>query len=220
MAHLRRHFHTADPTPETSGRVIHWAPMYDALSHLILRRSEAAIRSLAQVKPGDKVLDVGCGPGRLTLAAQGWVGPAGEAHGVDPSPEMIETARRNAAQAGLPVQFQKGVVEALPFPDATFDVVMSRLVVHHLPGDLKRRGLAEMRRVLKPGGVCLVVDFEPPTGFFLRHLTQHLLSPMMKVDVREYIPLLTEAGFAEVESGPTGSKFLSFARGRAPYGSR
>src|SRR5512136_310178 len=200
MAHLQRHFHASEGTPETSGSVIHWAPLYDALSHHILQGSEAAIRPLAQVKPGDKVLDVGCGPGRLTLAAQGWVGPAGEAHGVDPSPEMIEVARRNAAQAGLPTQFQKGVVEALPFPDATFDVVMSRLVVHHLPGDLKRRGLTEMRRVLKPGGVCLIVDFEPPTGLVLRRLVSLFIHPMMNVDARGYVPLLAEAGFAEVEA--------------------
>jgi ubiquinone/menaquinone biosynthesis C-methylase UbiE len=216
MAHSHQHSHASEPALETSGNVLHQAPLYDALSHLILRRSEASIRSLAQVKPGDKVLDVGCGPGRLTLAAQGWVGPAGEAHGIDPSPEMIAVARRNAARTGLPAQFQKGLVEALPFPDATFDVVMSRLVLHHLPGDLKRRGLAEMRRVLKPGGACLVVDFEPPTALALRLLTGHLLSPMAKVDVRDYVPLLVEAGFAEVETGPTGSRFLSFVRGRSP----
>ena len=216
MSHLHQHFHASGPTSETSGSVIHWAPLYDALFHRILRRSEASIRSLAQVKPGDKVLDVGCGPGRLTLAAQGWVGPAGEAHGIDPSPEMIEVARRNATQAGLPTQFQKGIVEALPFPDAMFDVVMSRLVLHHLPGDLKRRGLAEMRRVLKPGGVCLVVDFEPPTGLALRLLASLLVHPMMKIDARDYVPLLVEAGFTEVEAGPTGSKLLSFARGRSP----
>jgi demethylmenaquinone methyltransferase/2-methoxy-6-polyprenyl-1,4-benzoquinol methylase/phosphoethanolamine N-methyltransferase len=201
---------------ETSGNVLHGAPLYDALSHFILRRSEANIRALAQVKPGDVVLDVGCGPGRLTLAAQGWVGPAGQAHGIDPSPEMIAVAQRNAAQAGLPAQFQKGMVEALPFPEAMFDVVISRLVVHHLPGDLKRRGLAEMRRVLKPGGMCLIVDFEPPTGLVLRLLAGHLASPMMKVDVRDYVPLLTEAGFVEVETGPTSSRFLSFVRGRSP----
>ncbi|MBI5290489.1 MAG: class I SAM-dependent methyltransferase [Chloroflexi bacterium] len=217
MLHFHHHPPSPHRTPETGGAVIHWAQVYDALFDRILQPSEASIHALAQVKPGDQVLDVGCGPGRLTLAAQRWVGPTGEAQGIDPSPEMIATARRNAAQAGLAVKFQVSRVEGLPFPDATFDVVVSRLVMHHLSGDLKQRGLAEMRRVLKPGGVCLAVDFEPPTAPFLRLAVWHFLSPgMTKIDVRDYVPLLTEAGFAEVETGPTGSKFLSFVRGRSP----
>lgn len=217
MTHFHPHSSTPNQMPETHGAVIHWAPLYDALFDRMLRPSETHIHALAQVKPGDQVLDVGCGPGRLTLAAQRWVGPTGEAHGVDASPEMIATARRNAAQAGLAAKFQVGLVEALPFPEATFDVVVSRLMMHHLPGDLKQRGLAEMRRVLKPGGVCLAVDFEPPTTPLLRGVVWHFLSPgMTRIDVRNYAPLLTEAGFVEVETGPTGSKFLSFVRGRSP----
>lgn len=221
MTHFHSHSSTPNQAPETHGAVIHWAPLYDALFDRMLRPSETHIHALAQVKPGDQVLDVGCGPGRLTLAAQRWVGLTGEAHGVDPSPEMITTARRNATQAGLIAKFQVGLVEALPFPEATFDVVVSRLMMHHLPGDLKQRGLAEMRRVLKPGGVCLAVDFEPPTTPLLRAVVWHFLSPgMTQVDVRAYAPLLTEVGFVEVETGPTGSKFLSFVKGRSPTTSR
>ena len=87
--------------------------------------------------------------------------------------------------------------------------------MHHLPGDLKQRGLAEMRRVLKPGGLCLIVDFEPPKSGFLKMVVENHLTPMAKVDVREYVPLLVEAGFGEVETGPTSSKLLSYVRGRA-----
>ena len=112
------------------------------------------------------------------------------------------------------MKFELGVVEALPFPDGSFDVVLNRLMLHHLPGDLMQRGLAEMRRVLKPGGVCLVVDFEPPKSGFLRMVVKNHMTPMAEVDVRRYVPLLEEAGFTEVESGSTGSKWLSFVRGR------
>jgi len=217
MSHFHQHAPASGQTPDTKGIVIHWAGFYDFIFDRLLRPSEDSIRVLSQLQPGQKVLDTGCGSGRLTIAAQKWVGPAGEAQGIDPSPEMVNLASQNAASSGLAAKFQVGLAEAIPFPDATFDVVISRLVMHHLPGDLKQRGLAEMRRVLKPGGVCLVVDFEPPTSPILLHLVENLLSPMMaKIDVRTYIPLLVEAGFVDVETGPTSSKLLSFVRGRAP----
>jgi ubiquinone/menaquinone biosynthesis C-methylase UbiE len=217
MSHFNSHASSNDPSPETQGNVLHKALSYDLLTRRLLKSSEASIRSLSQLKPGYKVLDVGCGSGRLTMAAQNWVTPGGEAHGVDPSPEMIAVARRNADRLSLPIKYQTGVVEALPFPDGSFDVVMSRLVLHHLPGDLKARGLAEMRRVLKPGGLCLVIDFEPPRSPILRHLAGAILThTMSQMDIREYLPLLEAAGFSEVETGPTSSKLLSYVRGRSP----
>jgi ubiquinone/menaquinone biosynthesis C-methylase UbiE len=210
------HFHhqPEDQTPETNGIVIHWAGPYDALTNLILQPSQKSIGALAQVKSGDRVLDVGCGSGRLTMAAQGWAGADGEAVGIDPSPEMIQVARKNAARAGLKAKFEVGVVESLPFPDGSFEVVLNRLMLHHLPGDLKQRGLAEMRRVLKPGGLCLVVDFEPPKSGLLRMIVENHMTPMAHVDVREYVPLLAEAGFTDIQTGPTSSKLLSYVRGR------
>ena len=210
------HQHTTEQTPETNGMVIHWAGPYDALTNLILKPSQKSIGDLAQIKSDDRVLDVGCGSGRLTMAAQGWAGAEGEAVGVDPSPEMIQVARKNAARARLKATFEVGVVESLPFPDASFDVVLNRLMLHHLPGDLKQRGLAEMRRVLKPGGICLVVDFEPPKSGLLRMIVENHMTPTAHVDVREYVPLLEQAGFTDIQSGPTSSKLLSYVRGRAP----
>ena len=214
MSHFHQHDHASEGIPETTGNVIHWAGSYDFFTNLILHPSQASIGVLAQVKAGDRVLDVGCGSGRLTLAAQEWAGAEGEAVGIDPSPEMIRVARKNAERAGLRAKFELGVVEALPFPEASFDVVLNRLMLHHLPGDLKQRGLNEMRRVLKPGGVCLVVDFEPPKSGFLKMVVENHMTPMAKVDVREYVPLLEQAGFTEIETGPTSSKLLSYVRGR------
>jgi ubiquinone/menaquinone biosynthesis C-methylase UbiE len=213
MSHFHAHSNSS-AAPETQGVVIHWAKPYDLLTDHILRPSEGSILTLAQVKAGDRVLDVGCGSGRLTLAAQKWAGPTGSVQGIDASPEMIAVAQKNAARAHLDAKFDVGLVEAIPFPDATFDVVLNRLMLHHLPGDLKQRGLAEMRRVLKPGGVCLVVDFEPPTSPFLRRIVENHLTPMAHIDVREYRPLLVDAGFTEIETGSTSSKYLSYIKGR------
>jgi ubiquinone/menaquinone biosynthesis C-methylase UbiE len=211
MSHF--HPHASEPIPETQGNVIHWAGPYDALTNQILKPSQKSIGLLAQIKAGDQVLDVGCGSGRLTMAAQGWAGADGQAVGLDPSPEMILVARKNAERAGLKARFELGVVESLPFPDASFDVVLNRLMLHHLPGDLKQRGLAEMRRVLKPGGICLIVDFEPPKSGLLRMIVENHMTPMANVDVRDYVPLLEQAGFIGIETGPTSSKLLSYVRG-------
>jgi ubiquinone/menaquinone biosynthesis C-methylase UbiE len=214
MSHF--HQHPTNQTPETQGNVIHWAGPYDVMTSIILHPSQRSIGFLAQVKAGDKVLDVGCGSGRLTMAAQGWAGADGQAVGLDPSPEMIQVARKNAERAGLKARFELGVVESLTFPDASFDVVLNRLMLHHLPGDLKQRGLTEMRRILKPGGICLVVDFEPPKSGLLRMIVENHMTPMAHVDVRDYVPLLEQAGFTKIETGPTSSKLLSYVRGRVP----
>jgi ubiquinone/menaquinone biosynthesis C-methylase UbiE len=104
---------------------------------------------------GCRVLDVGCGPGsvltQLTRAFDV------EGVGVDASPMMIEVARREAPE----IEFHVGRAEHLPFRDATFDAVISRMVVHHLD---RRRAFAEMRRVLSPGG-CVVITTTDPAGF-------------------------------------------------------
>ncbi len=210
------HQHANEQIPETKGNVIHWAGPYDTLTNHLLQPSQKSIGLLSQVKVGDRVLDVGCGSGRLTLAAQQWAGENGEAAGIDPSPEMIEVARQNAKRAGSKAKFELGLAESLPFPDGSFDVVLNRLMLHHLPENLKQRGLAEMRRVLKRGGICLVVDFEPPKSGLLHLIVENHLTPMAHVDVRNYVPLLTEAGFTDIETGPTSSKLLSYVRGMAP----
>lgn len=214
MNHFQENIHAKQQAPETEGNVLHSAHSYDLLTGWLLKPSEESIRVQSMIKPGNRVLDVGCGSGRLTLAAQKWAGAQGEVVGLDPSPEMIEVARQKAKRAGLAAKFEVGVVEAMPFPDASFDVVLNRLMLHHLPGDLKQRGLAEMRRVLKPGGVCLVVDFESPRSGFLQMVVKNHMAPMVDIDVRRYVPLMEEAGFVQVETGKTSSKLLSYVRGR------
>jgi len=202
---------------DTKGLVINWSKPYDIFFSSILRFSESRILELAKIKPGDAVLDVGCGPGSLSLRAKKLVGTTGSVAGIDASAKMIELAQRKAAKSGLEVNFQNALIEALPFPDNSFDVVMSRLVIHHLPGDLKLRGFAEMKRVLKPGGICLAVDFDSSNSHLYGGIMKPFLSkmPMSKIDVKGYAPLFEKAGFSAVEYGPTGKRLLSFVRGSA-----
>lgn len=160
------------------------------------------------------MLDVGCGTGSLAVALKRAVGPTGSVHGIDPSPEMIEVARRNASRVGLGVTFQIGVGQALPFAAAAFDLVVSQLAVHHVPADLRPAAFGEMRRVLKPGGRCLIVDFEPPASGLWRLAGRLVLgAEMMRLNVADYGALLEGAGFKSVENGRTRYRLLSFVKG-------
>ncbi len=116
--------------------------------------------NLACIQPGEQVLDVGCGTGTLAIEVACRVGTTGRVVGVDPGTQQIARARSKAARGNLPIDFQIGVIEQLPFLDQTFDVVFSTLMMHHLPAPLKRQGLAEIARVLKPGGRLVIADFK------------------------------------------------------------
>jgi ubiquinone/menaquinone biosynthesis C-methylase UbiE len=115
--------------------------------------------AFADLQPGETVLDVGCGTGTLAIEVQQRVGNTGRVVGIDPSAEQIARAGVKAARHNVPVEFQVGMIEQLAFPDQTFDVVLSTLMMHHLPTSLKRQGLVEIARVLKPGGYLIIADF-------------------------------------------------------------
>lgn len=198
-------------TSATTGRVLHWAAGYDVLVWLLTRGRARAFRealaSLARLAPGERVLDIGCGTGSLALVARRRVGTAGSVVGVDPSPEMIERATRKAARAGLDVRFERAVAEALPFPDAHFDVVLSTLMLHHLPRPARQQCAREIRRVLKPGGRVMVVDFGRPQDKkgFLAHVHRH-----GHVDPREIAALAEAAGLRPIDSGAVGFSSLQY----------
>lgn len=193
--------------PRTHGFTLNWGWIYDLgswiFARLILGSSEQALRQMtadmAQLRPGEAVLDVGCGTGTLAIVAKERVGTTGRVCGIDPGTRQIARARSKAARRGLSIDFQPGVIEQLAFPDSSFDVVLSTLMMHHLPDDLKRQGLAEIARVLKPGGRLLILDFRGPVGPWKSRLADQLA-------------LMKEVGFSQIETGKTRYRRLDFVR--------
>jgi ubiquinone/menaquinone biosynthesis C-methylase UbiE len=202
----------------TTGLVLHGtARFYDLMAWVVMLGRERVFRErlidLSGLKSGEFVLDVGCGTGTLAIAAKQCVGPTGRVHGIDASPEMIARARRKANKAGIEVVFKNGVVEALPFPDAHFDVVFSTLMLHHLPREARQKCAREMRRVVKPGGRVLAADFGAAQE--KRSLLAHFHHRHGHVELRDMIALLSEAGLNVVESGALGIRDLQFALAEA-----
>jgi ubiquinone/menaquinone biosynthesis C-methylase UbiE len=208
---------TADRST-TTGRVLHWAAGYDLLAWLFTHGRPGAFRKrlvdLARLEPGESVLDVGCGTGSLAIAAKNRVGSTGRVSGIDPSPEMIARANSKARKAGADVSFGCGVAETLPFADAQFDVVLSTLMLHHLPRPARQQFAGEIRRVLSPGGRVLVVDFALPQNNrgILAHFHRH-----GHVKPHDIERLLDDVQLRRVESGAVGVGSLQYVLAVAPH---
>jgi SAM-dependent methyltransferase len=175
--------------------VIHWARFYDPVVTLLTLGRAPAMREeaadLAAIQPGESVLEVGCGSGELTQRARACAGSTGLVCGIDPSPEMIGVAREKADRAKLRVDYRVAAIEALPFGDETFDVVLSSLMVHHVPVDLKALGLAEERLALPI-----------------------VLHGGMAHGVQDLPPVVEAAGFVDVETGKMRFRPLGFVSAR------
>ena len=161
--------------------------------------------ALAELKPGETVLDLGSGGGIDVLLSAKRVGPAGKAYGLDMTDEMLALARENQRQAGVQnVEFLKGEIENIPLPDDSVDVIISNCVVN-LSAD-KDRVLREAFRVLKPGGRFAVSDVVT-RGEMLPEIRESILLWVGCVagalEENQYQRKLAAAGFAQIDIEPT-----------------
>jgi SAM-dependent methyltransferase len=146
--------------------------LYDPVIRLTTRERLFKERLLDQaaLRPGMDVLDLGCGTGTLAVWAKQRT-PQANFVGLDGDSKMLERARRKAGEAELAIRFDQGLSYDLPYPAASFDRVLSSLFFHHLVPDDKRRTIAEIRRVLRPGGELHVADFGAPANPVMRALS-------------------------------------------------
>ncbi|MBB5953701.1 ubiquinone/menaquinone biosynthesis C-methylase UbiE [Saccharothrix tamanrassetensis] len=214
--HLGQLLH-GKPQADAPGALKH-ALAYEICSKVVFagrrRRLFGRLVELAGVGAGDRVLDLGSGPGYLTALAAQAASPGGSAVGVDPSVPMVGQARCSRATANC--SFEVGRAEALGAADGSFDVVVSSLAVHHIPEESRGRAYAEVFRVLRPGGRVLLADFRPPRGRLGRHLVGVTAGEVMRDNpVDRIAPMLAEAGFGSVSVSGVGG-FLHCVRAVKP----
>jgi ubiquinone/menaquinone biosynthesis C-methylase UbiE len=176
----------------------HWRlPFYDLLARLL--GADAARRPLAEqaaLGPGDRALEIGCGTGSLLVLLKR-MQPDADVVGLDPDPAALAIARRKAGRAGVSLRLDEGFADALPYPDGSFDRVLSCFMFHHLSREVKEAALREARRVLEPGGRFHMMDFAGPgnahRGFLARHI--HADRALRDNDEDRILSFLRDAGF-------------------------
>ncbi len=202
--------HTTSHTDHHSkDRLIHWARVYDLTNRLLSRRGNRLRTMFAddlELRPGDRVLDVGCGPGRLARVFAERVAPTGSVDGIDAAVEMINRASSQARKRRAAATFQVAFAQDLPFPDATFDAVACTLALHHVAEEDQRTAVEEMCRVLRPGGRLLIAELHKGPGRWhagprwLRHSGEDMLD--------KALGLVQASGFTEIATESTNVGWL------------
>ena len=208
--------HESKYIPALSFKV--FTPLYDAFFKLTMREELFKQRLIkeASIRAGHRVLDLGCGTGTLTIMIKK-AHPGSEVIGIDGDPQILEIARRKAKEVGKSIQFDEGMAYKLPYPDNSFDRVLSSLVFHHLTTQDKERTLAEIYRVLKPNGELHLADFGEPQGLYAKSVSW-LMSRFERVDdnINGRIPeMFVKAKFSVAKTFEFSTLFgtLAFLRG-------
>ena len=190
-------------------------PLYDRVINLLAygKAFKRMALELSEIVDGEKVLDVGCGSGTLLIDAKARY-PKSDFVGIDPDKKVLQLAERKLIQAGVRARLVQGFAQELPFPSASFDLVISTLIFHHLSASVKREAAREIYRVLKERGRFLLADLGKPEST-LNKLLLNLGSIFdgranMKDNIEGKLPvLLQETGFKvkELEARYRGVQF-------------
>jgi ubiquinone/menaquinone biosynthesis C-methylase UbiE len=201
-------------------------PLYDPLQQWIFNESsfKRQLVDQAQMKPGHYVLDLGCGSGTLTiLAKQGC--PAAMVVGLDGDDQILAIAQAKVRKARTAISLVQGMAFELPYPDDTFDRVLTSLVFHHLTRENKYRTAQELFRIIRPGGELHIADFGKPHNLFTSVLALLLLHFEQLADnLKGLLPeIFHQAGFEQVEITTHHTKIygsLALYRARKPGSKR
>lgn len=179
--------------------------LYDSVMKWTMREDtfKRKLVEQARIKPSDRILDLGCGTATLTLLTK-QRHPHAEMFGLDGDQQVLELARAKAAEHGLTITLDHGLAGALPYPDNTFDRILSSLLFHHLTRENKERALAEAFRVLRPGGELHIADWGKAQNGLMRiaFLLVQLLDGFETTsdNVNGLLPTLIEdAGFIQLQ---------------------
>jgi len=154
-----------DYIPALSYRFL--TPFYDFIQKYIVRdvRYKTLLIEQANIQPGHKVLDLGCGTGTLAIMSK-QAQPGADVSGLDADPDMLKVAKYKSNNLHLDVTFDVGFTNDLPYPDASFDRVLSSIMIHHLKTPDKEKTAREVYRVLKPNGELHILDFGKPITLY------------------------------------------------------
>ncbi len=177
-------------------------PFFDLFMKWVMRERSFKRRLIEQanIQPGMRVLDLGCGTGTLTILIKQTY-PNTEVVGLDGDQAILEIARSKANRAGVNITFDNAMAFKLPYPDNSFNRVLSSLVIHHLSSENKQLVMHEIYRVLRAGGELHIVDFGKPHNLYaqlvslvIRHLEE------ASDNIRGLIPeMIHNAGFTKVD---------------------
>jgi ubiquinone/menaquinone biosynthesis C-methylase UbiE len=181
--------------------------LYDPVVALTTRERTFKRELLRELnpQPGDRILDLGCGTGTLALMIKRSQ-PQAAIEGIDADPVMLDRARRKSAEAGLPISFQTGMAQDLPYADGAFDAVVSSLFFHHLEREQKIAAFNEIHRVLAPGGLVRIADWGRPSDPLMALASTSIrvldgLKPTRDNMAGRLPEILTDAGLEKVYEG-------------------